>query len=99
MASTALTSQGTIVQIETGTSTGKTITGASLGNPAIITATAHGFNNGDNVTIASVTGATWANGQWTVQFVTANTFAIAYNSTGAAAYDQPHLALIGHDHF
>lgn len=86
MASTAITSQGTIVQIATGTSSGKTITGAALSNPAIITATAHGFSNGDNVTISSVAGATWANGSWTVQFVTANTFAIAFNSLGQSAY-------------
>lgn len=86
MASTAITSQGTIIQIATGTGSGKTISGASLANPAIITATAHGFNNGDSVVISGVAGATWANGTWSVQFVTANTFAIGFNSTALAAY-------------
>lgn len=86
MSSTAISAQGSIVQIATGTSSGKTISGVTLGNPTIITATAHGFNNGDVVVITGITGTTVANGTWTVQFVTTNTFSIALNTTGGTAY-------------
>ena len=86
MASTAITSQGTIVQISTGTGGAKTITGVTLGNPTLITATSHGFSNGDVVVIAGVTGTTVANGTWTVLYKTTNTFAIALDTTGGSAY-------------
>ena len=87
MASTAISAQGTIVQIATGTGGAKTITAMVVGNPTVITATAHGFSNGDVVAIAAVTGtiATSVNGfNWVVQFKTTNTFAINFDSTGLA---------------
>ena len=44
------------------TETGKTISGATKANPVVITATSHGFSNGDHVIIASVGGMTELNG-------------------------------------
>jgi Lambda phage tail tube protein, TTP len=85
MASTAISAQGTIVQIATGTGGAKTITAVTVGYPAIVTSSAHGLSNGDVVTIASVTGtmATAINvAGWVVLFKTTNTFAIALDTTG-----------------
>lgn len=85
MASTAISAQGTIVQIATGTGGAKTITGVSVGYPAIVTATSHGLSNGDVVTIASVVGtmATTINvANWVVLYKTTNTFAINLDTTG-----------------
>jgi hypothetical protein len=85
MPSTAISAQGTIVQIASGTGSPITITAGAIGNPTIFTASAHGFALGDPVAIASVAGtmATSVNGlTWTVVFKTTNTFAIAFDSTG-----------------
>lgn len=85
MASTAISAQGSILQIATGTGGAKTITGIAVGNPTIITSSAHGFNNGDVVVIAGVAGADAAliNGQsWVVTNKTTNTFAVQLDSTG-----------------
>lgn len=85
MASTAISAQGSILQIATGTGGAKTITGIVVGNPTIITSAAHGLNNGDVVAIAGVTGADAAliNGQsWVVTNKTTNTFAVQLDSTG-----------------
>jgi hypothetical protein len=85
MASTAISAQGSILQIATGTGGAKTITGITVGNPTIITSAAHGFNNGDVVAIAGVTGtdAALLNGlSWVVTNKTTNTFAVQLDSTG-----------------
>lgn len=85
MSSTAISAQGTIVQIATGTGGAKTITGVTVGYPAIVTATSHGLSNGDVVAIASVTGtmATAINvANWVVLYKTTNTFAIGLDTTG-----------------
>ena len=85
MPSTAISAQGTIVQIATGTGGAKTITAVTVGYPAMVTSAAHGLANGDVVTIASVAGtmATPINvAGWVVQFKTTNTFAIALDTTG-----------------
>ncbi len=85
MASTAISAQGSVVAIGTGSGAAKTISGISLGNPTIITATAHGFANGDVVTLAGLTGADAAtlNGQTvSVRNVTTNTFAVYIDTTG-----------------
>ena len=65
MPSTAISAQGSIVQIATGSGGAKTITGVAVGNPTILTSAAHGFSNGDVVTFAALTGADAAllNGQ------------------------------------
>jgi len=79
MASTAISAQGSTVQIASGTSGAKTITGVAVGNPTIITSTAHGLVNGDVVTFAGLTGtdAALLNGQtFVVKNKTTNTFAV-----------------------
>jgi hypothetical protein len=65
----------------------KTITGAVSGTGARIriTATAHGFDTGHQVTIAGVVGTVEANGTWSVLVITANTFELA-GSTFVNAY-------------
>ena len=44
------------------TESGKTISGATKANPVVITATSHGFSNGDHVIISGVVGMTELNG-------------------------------------
>lgn len=85
MTSTAISAQGTDISIGTGTGAAKTISAISLGNPTIITATAHGLTNGDVVTLAGLTGVDAAvlNGQAvSVRNVTTNTFAVYIDTTG-----------------
>jgi len=48
-------------QVLTGTS--KTITGVTAANPGVVTATAHGFSNGDDVYVIGVVGMTQLNGR------------------------------------
>jgi hypothetical protein len=84
--SSAISAQGAVLSIGTGSGGAKTISGTvGVGNPTILTATAHGFNNGDVVTIAALTGADAAllNGlTFTVLYKTTNTFAVAVDTTG-----------------
>lgn len=71
-----------------------TISGATAANPVVITATAHGFSNGDTVYIDGVIGMTQLNGKtFTVANKTADTFELsgidgsaytAYSSAGTA---------------
>jgi hypothetical protein len=86
MASSAISAQGSILSIGTGTGSAATISAIALGNPTIITATAHGFNAGDVLTIAGVGGTTTANGTFSVIYKTANTFAIALDTTAGGAF-------------
>ena len=58
--------------------TAKTITGATQASPVVVTSTAHGYSNGDDVEINSVVGMTELNGKrYTIANVTANTFELA----------------------
>lgn len=85
MSSSAISAQNSVLAIGTGSGTAKTITAIALGNPTIITSTAHGFLNGDVVTFASLTGADAGllNGLTTsVRNITANTFAVYIDTTG-----------------
>ena len=75
------------------TESGKTISGATQANPVVITASSHGFNNGDHVIIGSVVGMTELNGvTGIVAGKTTNTFQLTdvdatnINSTGYTAY-------------
>lgn len=87
MTSTAISAQGTILQVSSTSGTAKNITGIALGNPTIITSAAHGFSAGDVVTLAAIGGTTTLNGYTGVIIAkTANTFAIAVDTTGGAAY-------------
>lgn len=65
--------------------TEKTITAATNDSPIEITATAHGFENGDEVVISQVAGNRAANGVFTVANKTADTFELS-GSTGDGDY-------------
>lgn len=82
--STAISAQGSTLQVSTGTGGAKTITAAAIGFPTIFTSSAHGLANGDVVAIADLVGTISAmNGaSYTVKNVTTNTFAVEYDSTG-----------------
>lgn len=85
MPSTAISAQGSKLEISSTAGAAKTISAIALGFPTILTATAHGLTNGDVVTLAGLTGADAAllNGQSVViKNVTTNTFAVDINTTG-----------------
>lgn len=63
----------------------KTITAATNATPIVITAMAHGFSDGDAVTVQNVAGNTAANGVWIIDNPTTNAFELQ-GSTGNAAY-------------
>lgn len=68
----------------------KAITGATNATPIVITATSHGFANGDLVYIDSVGGNLAANGFWKIANQATNTFELqrpdGTNAVGSAAY-------------
>jgi hypothetical protein len=87
MASSAISAQGAVLSIGTGSGGAKTITAVAVGFPTIFTSSAHGFSNGDNVTFSSnFAGANAAalNGltNLVVTNKTTNTFAIDIDTTG-----------------
>jgi hypothetical protein len=85
MASSAISAQGTVVSIGTGTGGAKTATAIALGFPTILTSAAHGFSNGYVASLAGFTGADAAllNGQTVViTNVTTNTYAVQIDTTG-----------------
>ncbi len=95
------TTTGIVTWVATST---KTITGITQANPGVVTATAHGFTNGQLVYISGVGGMTQVNNLvFTVAGATSNTFQLsgvnttsytAYTSGGTAAlYPQPADAL------
>jgi hypothetical protein len=76
----------------------KTITGATNATPIVITATAHGFTNGDLVFVNGVGGNLSANGVWKIANVAANTFELTnpvsgVNVVGSAAYTSGGIAM------
>ena len=71
----------------------KTITGITQANPAVVTVSSHGYSNGDEVLISSVSGMTEVNGKrFLVADKTTNTFelqdkdGVDINSTSFTAY-------------
>lgn len=68
----------------------KAISGATNATPIVITATSHGFSNGDIVYIDGVAGNLAANGLWKIANQTANTFELqrpdGTNAAGSGAY-------------
>ena len=71
----------------------KTITGITQANPAVVTATSHGYSNGDEVLISGVVGMTEVNNKrFLVANKTTNTFelqnkdSVDVDSTGFTAY-------------
>ncbi len=80
-----------IAMVLTATDVGvKAITGATNASPIVITATAHGFANGDLVIIGGVGGNVAANGLWKIANQATNTFELqrpdGVNATGSGAY-------------
>ena len=70
-----------------------TISGATQANPVVVTATGHGYSNGEEITISSVSGMTQLNGKrYLVANKTTNTFEITdkdgtnINGSGYTAY-------------
>lgn len=61
----------------------KAITGATNATPIVITATSHGFSNGDIVIVGGVGGNLAANGVWAIAGVAANTFQLTDPITGS----------------
>ncbi len=86
--SDAIESQGTTLEIETGTGGTKTITGISLGAITEVTAVGHGLSVGDVVTFASIVGTTQLNGV-SAMVIAKETDALFFNidSSGYTAYD------------
>lgn len=85
MASTAISAQGSTLQVGNGSGSAKTITAVAVGSPTILTATAHGFANGDVVTFAGLAGTNAAslNGlSFVIRAKTTNTFAVDVDTTG-----------------
>lgn len=68
--------------------TAVSMSGATQANPCVITATAHGFTNGQSVQITGVVGMTQLNGNsYTVANATADTFELSgIDSTAYGAY-------------
>ncbi len=69
----------------------KAVTGATNATPIVVTATAHGFANGDIVVVNDVAGNLAANGVWKIANQAANTFELTdpvtgTNVVGSAAY-------------
>jgi len=64
------------------------ISNITQANPAVVTVTAHGYSNGDEIYIRSVVGMTELNGRtFTIANVTANTFELSgEDSTAYTAY-------------
>jgi len=69
MPSTAILAQKSILRVETARAATKAITGITNANPGVVTATAHGYSNGDIVLIEDVVGMKQINGR---VFVAAN---------------------------
>lgn len=71
-----------------GVQAAKTITGATQANPCVITASSHGYDNGDDVLIESVGGMTELNGKvYRIANKTTNTFQLqGIDSTNYTAY-------------
>ena len=85
------TIKAALVDLATGETAVKAITGATNATPIVVTATAHGFSNGDFVVVINVGGNLAANGLWKVANVAANTFELTdpitgTNVAGSAAY-------------
>lgn len=76
----------------------KAITGCTVATPGVITATSHGFSNGDIVMIRGVGGTLTANGLWQIGGVTTNTFTLltridGQNSTTVGTYTSGGVAI------
>lgn len=72
-----------LMDLDTADTGVKAITGATNATPIVITATAHGFTNGDIVSIQGVGGNANANGKFRIANQATNTFELQNYDTGA----------------
>lgn len=75
--------QAALITYTTYTTAMKQITGVTAATPGVVTATSHGFANGDVVLISGVGGTLNANGIFVIAGVAANTFQLTDYVTGA----------------
>lgn len=85
MSNTAISTQGSYLQVATGSGSPLTISSIAEGDPTICTSAAHGLALGDVVTISGATAPTGLDATFPVIAKTTNTFAIPLDTTGAAA--------------
>ena len=91
----AIESQGTTIEISSGSGGAETITVMTLSNPTILTAVGHSIVAGDVLTMANFAGADAAlmNGQVLVaSHITADTFAVSIDLTGDDVTDNADAA-------
>ena len=74
--------QAALMTYTTYTTAMKQISGCTVATPGVVTATAHGYANGDVVLISGVGGTLTANGIHTIAGVTTNTFNLTDYVTG-----------------
>lgn len=88
----------TLEESLTATAHSKNITGITKANPAVVTATSHGYDNGDEVLIASVGGMTELNGRrFIIINVTANTFELRdEDSSSHTTYTSGGTVVVGY---
>lgn len=73
-----------LVRLGSITSAGvKAVTGCTAATPGVVTATSHGFSNGDIVTLSGIGGITGASGRFKIAGVATNTFQLTDPITGA----------------
>lgn len=85
MPSSAISAQGSTLQVGNGSGSAKTISAIAVGFPTILTSSAHGFANGDIEALAAFSGANASalNGlSAVVKNKTTNTFAVDVDTTG-----------------
>jgi len=78
-------SQGTVIKIESSTTSAVTTITATVGYPTICTKASHGLTNGDVVTLTAFAGASAASMNSEVvmvQHVTSSTFSVPIDTTG-----------------
>lgn len=84
------TIKAALLDLHTSETAVKAITGATNATPIVVTATGHGFSNGDLVYINGVLGNLAANGFWKIANVATNTFELqrpdGTNAVGSGAY-------------
>ena len=88
MATDAIETQGTTLEVSSGSGVAKNISAISLGAITEITSNSHGLSVGDYGTFASIVGTTGLNGlSAMVIAVETNSFFVAIDSSAMTAYD------------
>lgn len=85
MTTTAISAQGSKLEVATGSGSPIPVSALGEGNPTIASAAGHPLVLGDVVTISGSTAPAGLNGTFPIIAKTANTFAIPLDTTGGAA--------------